>query len=74
MSEMSVWVPGGLPEPGPRCSSASVRQQRCEPAEEDRRMSTQQPHPHAFGTPLGKSASQRKGREDAHLWSHPWLP
>uniref|UniRef100_A0A087Y4G0 ATP-dependent RNA helicase DHX29 n=1 Tax=Poecilia formosa TaxID=48698 RepID=A0A087Y4G0_POEFO len=31
--EMSVWVPGGLPEPGPGCSSASVRQQRCEPAE-----------------------------------------
>lgn len=74
LEEMSVRLPGGLSEQGPGSSSASVGQQRRQPAEEDRCVPPQQPCPHPSGTPPGESARQREDWQDAHLWSHPRLP
>lgn len=72
--EMSVWLPGGLPESGPGCSSASVGQQCRQPAEEDRCVSPHQSSPHPPGPPPGQSARQCEDWQDAHLWSHLRLP
>lgn len=72
--EMPVRVPGGLPEPGHGPSPASVHQQRCEPAEEDRGVPPQRPRPHPAGTAPGQPARQREDRQDADLRRHPGLP